>query len=119
MTNARRDMADELSFSLVRVAARLRFRRTSAARIVADYIQAELRDIPLRAAAVADTHHEGHPCEILGRQVRVTPELGVYLVTLSCLLQVTGGVSRMLQADEQMADLLPLLDWKPRPKRMN
>lgn len=101
---------ERMEFGPVRVAARLRQEGSARARDLAQHIEADLRNIPLLAAAEAQAAVPRAPIgSVCGRTVRITPALLRYLKELDLRLQLSRHVSEALRECPEWSELLDLL----------
>ena len=111
------DLTDRFRMPLVRVAVRLQRRDGKKARILAECIVTTLAFADAQGKAAGERHGDGHPVNCQGHILRATPEAVAFLVTTGTVLKLHGFVHDTLTAYPDLADLLPLLDVPPRPKR--
>ena len=112
----RLDFTDRLRLPLVRVAARLQQRPGTKARALAEGIVSILAEADAKGRAEGERLGDGHRVECQGHLVRATPEMIAFLYTLGWVLDLSSFVHKELEADPELADLLPLMKMRPRPK---
>ena len=99
------------------MAARPQRRDGKKSRILAECIMTTLASADARGKAASERHGDGHPFDCHGHIRQTTPEVVAFLVTTDIILKLHSFVHETLTAYPDLADLLPLLDVPPRPKR--